>query len=61
VISLINSYTDETISKMVHLEFNFEIFVISSIVIVILTLIYMFFKILSFFRNNSVVQLMTKE
>jgi putative ABC transport system permease protein len=58
---LLNSYTDDMISKMIHPEYNIKIFIISSIIIVILTLVYMFLKILSFFRNNSVVQLMTKE
>ncbi|MCK4980461.1 MAG: hypothetical protein KAS62_08695, partial [Candidatus Delongbacteria bacterium] len=58
---LLNSYTDKIISKMIHPEFNIEIFIISSVMIIIVTLVYMFFKILSFFKNNSVVQLMTKE
>ncbi|MBN2834094.1 MAG: ABC transporter permease [Candidatus Delongbacteria bacterium] len=58
---LTNSYTDKIISNMIQLEYNVEIFLISSIVIIVLTLVYMYFKILSFFRKNSIVQLMTKE
>ena len=58
---LLNSYTDKIISKMIHPEFNIEIFMISSVFIIIITMLYMYFKILSFFKNNSVVELMTKE
>ncbi len=58
---LLNSYTDKIISKMIHPEFNIEIFMISSVFIIIITMLYMYFKILSFFKDNSVVQLMTKE
>ncbi|NOR45557.1 MAG: hypothetical protein GQ534_08245 [Candidatus Delongbacteria bacterium] len=58
---LTNSYTDKVISNMIQLEYNIEIFAISSFVIIFLTLVYMYFKILSFFKKNSVVQLMTKE
>ena len=61
VKTLTNSNTDKIISNMIQLEYNIEIFAISSVVIIFLTLIYMYFKILSFFKNNSIVQLMTKE
>ncbi|MDA3837995.1 MAG: hypothetical protein PF574_03325 [Candidatus Delongbacteria bacterium] len=61
VMFLTNSYTDKVISNMIQIEYNIEIFAISSITIFVLTLAYMYFKILSFFRKNSVVQLMTKE
>ena len=57
---LLHSYTDEIISKMIHPEFNIKIFMISSVFIIVITMFYMYLRILSFFKNNSVVQLMTK-